>query len=74
MQQRVRGSYCMDFRQEKGKIRNEAEIRTKENTQLAAKTEKNGKEKIKPGTIIKEGEQITAKNPEQKKQKKAVEQ
>lgn len=48
------------------KKKNTAEIKSKEKTQIAARTEKNEKDKVKFRTVIKEKVQITARNQEQK--------
>lgn len=43
-----------------------AEIESKKETQIAAKTEKNGQDKVKAETVIKEDVQVTAENQNQK--------
>lgn len=48
-----------------GTKRNNAEIRTKKKTQIATITEKNGKDKVKPGMVINEYAQTSAERKEQ---------
>lgn len=55
---------------EEDKRRNKAEVRSKEKTQIAAKTDKNVRDKLKSGTVVKEDVQLTAENREQKTLKK----
>lgn len=54
------------------KRRNEATFKSKNRTQIPAKTERNGQDKVKSGPVIKKYIKITAENQYQKTSRKSV--